>query len=605
MKEIIKFAITIFKKVKLFAILSWISTIIGMIATGLIPQQTGICITAITESIEKGTKLDFSPIWLLLLFIILTCLFSASMVYLRRIVYFTMHKMIQEDLYKKLLTLGNNFYQKNQTGYLVTLMTQDLDKISWFIYQFFFIFPELIILVSVSFFFIIKVSPLLAVILVAIISSLVPVNIRVMGKFREVYKDLQKQISFVNDEIELSFYGISVVKAYQREEDRVSKFKSIMGARAKSDYKAFRFRMIIGGLFWALPSLLTTIVIFYGGFYLMSGSWKVGDLSAIVGYMWMITVPLMFIGELIADFTWAKACFDRIRKVLTSEAEITETEKASKIVEPLTFKDKIVIKNLSFHYDTEDNIKPIFDNINITIGKRKKIGILGEVGSGKSTLLLLLLRLLNQSDGEIILDGKDIRKLNLSNYRHLFGYVPQEPILFSDTIRENIIFGRDEITDEDIIKAIRIAQFEKELDKFPNGLNELIGPNGLTLSGGQRQRLALARALVHNPEILLLDDTTSALDTKTENDLWKSIKTELKDITKIIITHRASTIADADYIYVLEDSKILEEGTPTNLLKIKSYFRELYNKQMFDTDDTSPVIVKSRENEVYSSFGVE
>jgi ABC-type multidrug transport system fused ATPase/permease subunit len=191
---------------------------------------------------------------------------------------------------------------------------------------------------------------------------------------------------------------------------------------------------------------------------------------------------------------------------------------------------------------------------------------------------------LNPTSGEILFDNKNIEKLNLLNYRRIFGFVPQEPVLFSDTIKENIIFGRDNITDNDIDEAVKTAQFDKEIAIFPNALEEKIGPNGLTLSGGQRQRLALARALVHKPSILLLDDTTSALDTKTENDLWTAVNSKLTDTTKLVITHRASTVLDADYIYVLEQQGILEEGSPKELLDKDTYFHNLYNRQIFDME---------------------
>lgn len=593
MIEIIKFAISYFKKMKLLVFTSYAFMIFGMIMTSVIPNQVGVCVDTVKYSIENNSPMDFTPVWWLLAYIILTFVSTYLMVIFRRVVFFTMHKKIQQTLYQKLLTLGNNFYQKHQTGYLVTLLSQDLDRLARFIYSLFFIFPELLIMLGISFYFIFKISPLLTLILLAVVLSLIPMNIKVNNKYKNVYKDLQKHISNVNDEIELCFYGIAVVKAYQRETAKSLKFRNIMNKRADSDYKAYKYRMIMWSLFFFLPRFLATIVIFYGGYQLVAGNWSPGNLAAVMGYMWMITAPMMFTGELIADYSWAKACFERMKKIFHAKAEIHETEKASKIKKPLPFNDSIRINNLNFHYDIipEDNqsdkdividTKTIFKDIDITIQKGDKIGILGEVGSGKSTLFLLLLRLLNPSDGTITLDGKNIEKLNLLNYRRLFGYVPQEPILFSDTIRENIIFGRENIDEEHIQKAIRIAQFKKELEKFPEGLDTMIGPNGLTLSGGQRQRLALARALVHEPDILLLDDTTSALDTKTENDLWYSVNRELTNITRLVITHRASTVMDSNYLYVFEEGGIKEEGHPKELLKRESYFRDLYNRQIFD-----------------------
>lgn len=584
MIEIAKIGIKWLWKKKFWALASWMTTIVGVWATTAIPRQTGVSIDAVRYAIDNSTTADLTPIYTLAGYIFLAFFGMVVMVYLRRIAFFTMRKNVQKELYEKILTLGNNFYQRNKTGYLVTVLNQDVEVLTRFIYSFFFILPELLVMVGIAFYFVFSKAAILSLILVGIILSLIPVNIRIMNKYKDVYKDLQKHISYVNDEIELNFYGISIVKAYLREPSKTIKFDWIMKTRADKDYEAIKFRVMIWSLFWALPSLLTTVVIFYGGYQLINELWTPGLLAAIIGYMWMITFPLMFSAEVIADYSWARACFERIMKVLGAEAEIVETEKASRITKPLEFRDSIDINGLSFHYETEESAKTVFDSIDMRIHPRDKIGILGEVGSGKSTLFLLLLRLLNPTQGEILFDGKNIEKLNLFNYRRIFGFVPQEPVLFSDTIKENIIFGRENISDTDIEQAVRIAQFDKEIALFPDGLDEKIGPNGLTLSGGQRQRLALARALVHKPSILLLDDTTSALDTKTENDLWKEVNTKLAGMTKLVITHRASTVLDADYIYVLEHEGILEEGSPEDLLRKDSYFRNLYNRQIFDSE---------------------
>ncbi len=651
MKEMAKFSMSWYWKMKWLILSSYFFTIIGMTTTSLIPKQIGICIDTIKYSLENDVSVNLTPIYLLAVYIVLTFVFMVCMVILRRFAHFTFHKKLQEKLYNQLLRLGNNFYQRNKTGYLVTVMNQDVDVFARFIYSFFFIFPELIIMLGISFYLILNIDLTLGILLSFVVALLVPINIKVIKRFKDVYRQLQKQISKVNDEIELCFYGIPVVKAYQREIAKSLKFKRIMGGRAVKDYEAFKFRMIISSFFWFLPGLLTTVVLFYGGFKLIQRYWSVGDLSAVIGYMWMITVPMMFLGQVIADYNWAKACFERIKRVLGAKAEIIETSKSSEITAPLYFKDSIEINNVSFHYEITESeksdetvksngkigkpkkqrkldykkrfsidnkrkngdvflldkekpepyadkdptqsktfdsenkkIKTVFNKINVLVRKGDKVGILGGVGSGKSTLFQLLLRLLNVTEGEITLDGVNIENLNLFNYRRLFGYVPQEPILFSDTVRQNIIFGREGLTEEDILKAVQIAQFDKEIAQFDNGLDELIGPNGFTLSGGQRQRLALSRALVHNPAILLFDDTTSALDTKTENALWKSVNRELEGITKLVITHRASTVMDADSIYVLDDGKVFEEGSPNELLKRDTYFRSLYNRQVFDTD---------------------
>lgn len=583
MKKLLKFGFYWIWKMKWLSISSWICIILGMITTTSMPFQTGICVDAIKKSIEENIPLDFGPIWLLVFYIVATFILVTTFVILRRAVHFTMWKKIQEGLYKKLLTLGNDFYQKNKTGYLVTVLTTDLEELTWFIYSVFFILVELFIMLGLSFYYIFTIDWMLSIILVMVIGSIIPINIRIIKRSENMFRELRKRVSEVNDSIELCFYGVSVIKAYQREIAQTLKFNRIMKKRADIDYKTTKYRMIIMSFWWVLPSMLAVFVLIYGGFNLIQGLWTVGALSAVIGYLWMINAPMQFFGDVVGRFNIAKACIERINKVFDAKAEIVETEKASKITKPLPFKDNITISDLTFYYDTDKEPNTVFDGIDMMIKKNSKIGILGEVGAGKSTLFQLLLRLLNIENGEITLDGKNIEKLNLLNYRKLFGYVPQEPILFSDTIKKNIVFGRENITDAAIEQAIKISQFDKEIEKFPNKLDELIGPNGLTLSGGQRQRLALARALVHKPQILLLDDTTSALDTKTESDLWHALNKELKNITKIVITHRASTVLDADCIYVFEKGKIKEHGSPDNLLAKESYFRDLYNKQIFDS----------------------
>ena len=316
------------------------------------------------------------------------------------------------------------------------------------------------------------------------------------------------------------------------------------------------------------------LVIYIGGMQYINGEIEsLGTIAEFIIYVNMLTWPVATVGWVTSIVQQASASQERINEFLKIEPEIINT-----VLEETKILGDIEFKNVSFTYD-DTNIEALKD-ISFKLNRGETLAIIGKTGSGKSTILDLIGRLYDIKSGKLLIDGREITKTNLNNLRESIGYVPQDAFLFSDSIKNNVKFGKENATEDEVIEASKFAQVHKNIIKFTNGYNTVLGERGITLSGGQKQRLSIARAIIKNPEILLLDDCLSAVDTETEERILKNINIASKGKTTIIVSHRISSAKNADKIIVLDNGKIVQEGTHEVLINIEGYYKNLYLKQL-------------------------
>lgn len=399
-------------------------------------------------------------------------------------------------------------------------------------------------------------------------------------KVHLMFRDVQEQFEKLTSQAQESFSGVRVVRAYAREDFEADRFKTLSGDYLVKNMRLARVQSLTMPLMVVLVGFSQIIVLGYGGYQVIRGTASLGVITQFFIYLSQLIWPVAAIGWVTNLVQRAAASTKRIGKILDEAVDITESADADLSIREIH--GMVEFKNVSFKYLPE--FPYALENISFAIPAGSSLGIVGSVGSGKSTLVNLIPRLYEVTEGQILIDGKDIRTIPLKIMRRSVGVVPQEPFLFSMSIEENIQFGREDATHEDVIKASDIAQLTPEIERLPEGFKTIVGERGITLSGGQKQRTAIARAVVRQPSILVLDDALSAVDTGTEERILKGLKEIMADRTTILISHRISTIKNADRILVLDDGKITESGTHEELLKANGMYAEMYSRQLLEEE---------------------
>jgi ATP-binding cassette subfamily B protein len=488
-------------------------------------------------------------------------------------------KNLRESFYEKLQSLSTRYFHNNKTGDLMAHATNDINAIRMALG------PGVVMLADAVFLTIATVGILLFTIdLRLTLLALIPlpflslIAVKFGKKIHQRFLKVQESFSNLTDKVQENFSGIRVVKAFSQENEEIDKF-------SKANRKNFdkNVDMIkISGLFNPLVQLISgfsfLIVIWYGGMLVIRGTISLGDFVAFNSYLAMLTWPMMALGFVINRLQRGAASLDRINAIFSEEPDIYDGKNTLQIDE---IKGRIECKNLTFKY--EDDEEYVLKDINLNIESGETVAILGRTGSGKSTLVNLLLHLYNTDPGQLLIDGEDINRIPLAVLRESIGYVPQDNFLFSSNISRNIAFSApDKIPQERIEQAARDAEVYDNIIEFPNKFDTLLGERGVNLSGGQKQRISISRALIKDPEILILDDSLSAVDTHTEELILNRLKEIMENKTSIIISHRISTIKDADKIFVLDDGYLIERGDHESLLKNQKLYYELYQKQQLE-----------------------
>jgi ATP-binding cassette subfamily B protein len=529
------------------------------------------------RTINKAMLLSYAGL------ILLVALLTMTFRYLYRIYIIGTEKKLEYELRKKLfdhmLTLSSKYYNTHKTGDLMAHATNDINAVRMAAGM------GVLLLVDTVFLTISVIIIMLATIdirltLIALSPlPLIAIFSMVFGKFiHKRFTQVQEAFSGLTERVQESLSGIRVVKAFVQERPVLEQFNA---ASQKSLEKNMRLARLWGIMFplGQMVATLSYIIAFsYGGIQVINGHISLGEFIAFNTYLGLLIWPMMSFGWIMNIVQRGSASLDRINVILTAIPDIKDND-------PLpigSIEGHIEFENVSFSYNKKQ--EPVLKDININLEPGRTLAIIGETGSGKTSLVNLILRLYDISGGKLKIDGSPIDRIPLSTLRTSIGYVPQDSFLFSTSIRENIAFGVEKASIKEIEEAAKTAQIYDNIMDLPDGFDTIVGERGVTLSGGQKQRVSIARALIKDPKILILDDSLSAVDTDTEERILQGLKVIMKDRTSIIIAHRISSIKHADEIIVLDNGQIVERGRHDRLIDLKGHYYSLYQKQLLEEE---------------------
>lgn len=575
-----------FAKYKGRLFLGLIITVAARIFTLFVPDLVGDS-TTIIEKYVKGEMPDVSEVKTQLLIniglIIGATLISAFLTFLMRQTFIVVSRHIEYDLkneiYQQYQRLSLNFYKQNRTGDLMNRISEDVSKVRMYVGPAMMYTVTTLTLFVVVIGYMISKAPLLTLYTVAPLPILSFAIYKLSVAINKRSTVVQQYLSKLNTFTQESFSGISVIKSYGLEPQMNAEFVGLSNTSKAKNIDLVKVQAFFFPLMILLIGLSTILVIYVGGRQYMNG--QIEDIGVIVEFMLyvnMLTWPVATVGWVTSMVQQAEASQERINEFLQEEPDIQNPTE-----ELMEIRGDIEFKNVGFTYD-DTNITAL-KNISFRIGQGETLAILGKTGSGKSTILELIGRLYDIDEGELLIDGKPIDRINLDSLRGAIGYVPQDAFLFSESIKDNIKFGKEEATDAEVFEAAKNAAVHRNIVGFSQGYDTVLGERGITLSGGQKQRISIARAIIHEPKILLFDDSLSAVDTETEEEILSNIYKIASDKTTIIVSHRVSSVKNADKIIVLEDGKIIQEGTHAQLVNKDGYYRELYLKQLSEKEN--------------------
>ncbi len=518
------------------------------------------------------------------LVIIALSLISGTFTFLMRQTIVVMSRHVEFDLrnqlYDHLQGLSRSFYVKNATGDLMTRATSDIEQVRRYIGPAMMYTARALVFVIAAVSAMVFISPRLT--LFAIIPMpLLAISVFFVAKVVHARSDaLQKQYSKLTSRVQEALAGIRVLKAYTREEAEAASFEE--------ESETYRLRMLDLALvdavwrpvFLVLIGMSAIIVVWVGGALVAEGSITIGNIAEFIIYVTLMTWPVASMGFVITMIQRASASMSRLSAILDTKPDIDDSELTDTSLKEVT--GALTFENVGFQY-SEDG-PWVLDDISFHVPAGATLAIVGRTGSGKSTLVEMIARLFDPVKGTVQIDGHDARHYPVQTLRSAIGYVPQEVFLFSDTVANNIAFGKLDAEQEQIEEAAREAELLDNIADFPKGFETFVGERGITLSGGQKQRSSIARALIRNPRILILDDALSAVDTKTESNILGHLRNHFGQRTIVIVSHRISAVQEADLILVLDEGRILEQGTHDELLQNDNMYADLYRKQLLEQE---------------------
>ena len=501
---------------------------------------------------------------------------------------------LRNDLFAHLERLSYSYYQRTRTGDIMARMTNDLNAVRMLVGPGIMYTANTVVFTAGALIFMLSISPKLTMFAFAPL-PVVSIVVQYFGrKIHERFERIQAMFSDISARAQENFSGARIIRAYVQEEAEIDAFE-----RANQEYVGRSLKLVrLMGMLWpTLETLLgvaIVIVLWVGGNEVIHHRITVGSFVAFNTYMVQLTWPVISLGWVINIFQRGTASARRIESILVEAPEVTDAGVPASGA-PTGIVGDIEFRDLSFHYgqtllaserglERKHGDEDVLKNISLRIPAGTSLAIVGPTGSGKSTLVSLIPRIYDAAPGSVLIDGRPILEFPLELLRKNIGFVPQETFLFSDSIRENIAFGAQDATDADVRRVAEAANIAHDIEGFPEGYNTLVGERGLTLSGGQKQRTAIARALIRNPRILVLDDALSSVDTQTEDRILNHLREIMRGRTTIFISHRVSTVRNADRIAVLHDGQIVEYGTHDELIDRNGYYTELYNKQLLEEE---------------------
>ncbi|WNW01840.1 ABC transporter ATP-binding protein [Tenacibaculum sp. HL-MS23] len=573
-----------FIKYKWRLLLGVLITVLAKILTLKIPDFVGDSLN-IVEDYQLGKVTDLSQVKTVLLnnilLIVGVTLLGGFFTFLMRQTIIVMSRMIEFDLkneiYQQYQRLSNNFYKKNRTGDLMNRISEDVSKVRMYFGPAIMYSLNMLVSLAIGFSQMYAISPkltLYTMIPFPILSVSIFVLSRQINKRSTIVQQYLSKLTTFNQEF---FSGINVVKSYAIEEEVIASFDEIADQSKEKNIELYKIQALFFPLMILLIGLSNIIVLYIGGKQYIAGEIQLGAIGAFVMYVNILTWPVAVVGWVTSMVQQAEASQQRINEFLEEIPEIVNTtDVTTEVAGEIEFKD------VSLTY--EDTNITALNKVSLVIKKGETLAILGKTGSGKTTIINLISRLYDVSEGAVLIDGINIKECNLYDVRRQIGFVPQDPFLFSDTIQNNIKFGKEDATEEEIIAAAKNAVIHDNIVDFKEGYNTILGERGVTLSGGQKQRTSIARAIIKNPKILIFDDCLSAVDTETEEQILSNLEKVSNDKTTIIISHRVSSAKNADKIIILDEGKIIQQGVHNQLIETVGYYKELYEQQLLEKE---------------------
>lgn len=477
------------------------------------------------------------------------------------------------DVFQHLQKLSDSYFNETKVGQIMARITSDLFDITEFSHhcpeEYFIGFIKII----VSFVILVRLNALLTVILFLSIPLMIVFASKYNRRMRKGFKEQKHHIGVLNADIEDSLLGVKVVKSFANEDVEIEKFQK--GNKKFLDIKSETYASMAGfnTITKAFDGIMYIIVVLFGGLFLVEGKMSSGDIVAFILYVQTLLTTVRRIVEFTEQFQRGMTGIERFTEIMDQDIEIFDDEDA---VDLENVKGKIEIKDVSFKYN--NNSENVLNNISFTINPGQKVALVGPSGGGKTTLCNLIPRFYDVEDGEILVEGIDVRKIKLQSLRSNIGMVQQDVYLFSGTVRENILYGKPDATEQEVIDAAKAAGAYNFIMNLENGFDTYVGERGVMLSGGQKQRISIARVFLKNPPILILDEATSALDNKSEFIVQESLENLAKGRSSLTIAHRLTTVQNADLILVLTEDGIIERGTHQELMEQKGYYYNLYTQ---------------------------
>ena len=568
-----------FYKYRYRLIIGIVITIVAKIFSLFTPRLIGKGINILESYLDESITYEIAKANLIntILYIVGAAMIAALFTFLMRQTIINVSRYIEFDLknevYKHYQILSLSFYKSSRTGDLMNRITEDVSKVRMYAGPAIMYSINTVTLFAVALTQMINTAPKLTAYTMLPLPILSFIIYKLSRMINKRSKIVQESLSTLSSFTQEQFSGISVIKSYTLEPAVNSNFEVLSAENRRKQIELTKVQAFFFPLMILLIGISNLIVIYIGGMQYINGEIEnIGTIAEFIIYVNMLTWPVATVGWVTSIVQQAEASQKRINEFLQTEPEIKNT-----VEETTDIKGAITFKNVSFTYP-DTNITAL-KNVSFTIEKGKKLAVLGMTGSGKSTILDLIGRLYDTQEGLITIDGKQVQNINLNSLRKSIGYVPQDAFLFSDSIKNNIKFGKEDATEDDVIEAAKNALVHENIIGFKNGYDTILGERGITLSGGQKQRISIARAIIKSPEILLFDDCLSAVDTETEEKILKNLNKVSKNKTTIIVSHRISSVKNADEIIVLDEGKIIQSGTHQTLKKTEGYYKDLYLKQ--------------------------
>ena len=567
-----------FAKYKFKLFLGFIFILLSNAGTVYLPWILKNAINSLQSGVDSRQLVNY------LFLIIATSFFAGFFRFLIRETIIVVSREIEYDLrqdfWAHIQKLPLKYYQNTTTGNLMAHATNDINAVRTFIGPAVMYSTDTTTRFIYAIALMISLSPQLTLLSLIPLPFLSYVVYKVGKHIHQKYVLIQEKFSELTTKAQENYSGIRVIKSYVREENEIREFQNLSRQYLERNMDMVKKQALIQPILFLLTGLSIIIVIGFGGYKVMSGELNLGIITAFMIYLGILIWPMIAFGWVLNIVQQAEASMKRLNKIFNEPYEIDDTNETDHTIKDM--KGEIEFRNVSFRYN--ENFPYVLDKVNLKIEQGTTVAIMGYTGTGKTTFINLLPRLYDVTSGELLIDGNNIKNIPLSVLRRNVGLVQQESFLFSDTLVNNLSYGLPKPDLKRVMEVSEISQFNKDVNDFNDKYETIVGERGITLSGGQKQRASISRALAIDPKILILDDSFSAVDTHTEEEILKRLKVFMKDRTSIIISHRISTVKDADLIIVLDKGKIAEQGTHEQLVALGGIYADLHYKQLLEKE---------------------